>query len=77
MKRESGVRCGEKGTHRWGKAVFCCEHFDLFVESIFELNRAITARRHEDLVEMLESFLNKSTKIFKVCPEPKTEPKKK
>lgn len=54
--------CGKRAPHKWGKAEFCCEHFDKLVSDIFGLQEAIIARRHQDLVDYFESTLGRRSK---------------
>jgi hypothetical protein len=55
--------CGKPGTHVWGRAHFCCPHFDKLVADIFGIQEDIAARQHELWVRYFEKQLGRSTKI--------------
>ena len=69
--------CGKPGTHLWGRAPFCCPHFDKLVEDIFGIQEDIAVRRHDLLVRYFENQLGRSTKMPGTkCEKPEKGDKK-
>jgi hypothetical protein len=72
MRTAPGKKCTELATHHWGPVNFCCPHFSQFVEGMFDLSKAISVRRHEDLVSMYETATDQNSKLTDaLCEEPK------
>ena len=55
--------CTKVATHRWGPVEFCCEHFDQFVDGLFDLRDAFRARRHIHIVEEYNRRTNRTSVI--------------
>jgi hypothetical protein len=63
IKRPDKSACPKPAAHRWGTVEFCCEHFDLFVEGLLDLKKAVQERRHIDMVEEYNRKTKRSSLI--------------
>jgi hypothetical protein len=73
---ESGM-CGQAATHEWGKVRFCCRHFDGLIIALYDLNEAVSERRHTDLVEIYEENMKRTSRLTDVlCQVDKPKPEK-
>lgn len=70
IKRE-GMACGESATHHWGPVRFCCDHFDQFIASMFDLNAEAHRELHREFVAMFElRTKQRSSRIYRAkCTE--------
>lgn len=78
-KTLDGSECPDLAVHWWGtttnRVCYCCAHFSVLVQGIFDLQEAVRNRRHEDLVKLFEDNARHSSKLLgMMCrDEKKTE----
>lgn len=63
MKSADSGPCGHAAAHQWGNIHFCCPHFSLFVEALYDLNEAVSKRQHSDLVRIYEDHMRQTSKL--------------
>ena len=79
MKNEQKEPCSLPAVHSWGPVHFCCHHFDMLVVALYDLNEAVSKRRHTDLVAIYEQQMGKSSRITEIMcalDRPKDKDKK-
>ncbi len=64
MKNEQKEPCSLPAVHTWGPVHFCCHHFDLLIAAMYDLNEAVSKRRHTDLVDLYEERTGKSSRMM-------------
>lgn len=79
-KTPDGKPCPNPAVHWWGTpenhVCYCCDHFSLLVEGIFDLQRAVSHRQHRDLVSLFESTREHSSKLMgMLCKDDPAKPK--
>lgn len=63
MKNADGSPCHVPAVHHWGPVNCCCEHFSRLVEGIYDLQKAVSERRHQDLVKHFEESSKHNSRI--------------
>jgi hypothetical protein len=70
IKMPDGSPCLWPPNHHWGKVEFCCEHFDRFIEGLFDLKTAVEVEKGQykpSHLELIEEY-NRRTKRTSVIP---------
>lgn len=67
-KLPDGSKCADPAVHWWGnptnRVCYCCAHFSILVQGIFDLQEAVRHRTHRDLVNLFEDNARHSSKLM-------------